>query len=37
MMEQGVGKRLNGERGSLSHRNLDSQDPAGVEMITVAT
>ena len=32
MMEQGVGKRLNGERGSLSHRNLDSQDPAGVEI-----
>ena len=32
VMEQGVGKRLNGERGSLSHRNLDSQDPAGVEI-----
>ena len=31
-MEQGIGKRLNGERGSLSHRNLDSQDPAGVEI-----
>src|SRR5580704_18757991 len=32
MVEQGVGKRLNGERGSLSHRNLDSQDPTGVEI-----
>src|SRR5450755_1121280 len=32
MMEQGIGKRLDGERGSLSHRNLDSQDPAGVEI-----
>src|SRR5450759_1378911 len=32
MMEQGVGKCLNGECSSLSHRNLDSQDPAGVEI-----
>src|SRR5450759_1563129 len=32
MMEEGVGKRLDGERGSLSHCNLDSQDPAGAEI-----
>ena len=29
LMEQGVGQRLDGERGSLSHRRLD---PAGVEI-----
>src|SRR5260370_7507816 len=32
MMEQGVGKRLDGERGSLSHRHMDSHDPAGPEI-----
>src|ERR1700688_3098242 len=32
MMEQGVGKCLNAKRSSLSHRNLNSQDPAGVKI-----
>src|SRR5271169_4220534 len=32
MMEQGVGKRLDGERGSLSHRHMDPHDPAGPEI-----
>ena len=32
MVEQGARKRLDGERGSLSHRNMDSQDPAGEEI-----
>jgi hypothetical protein len=32
MMEEGVGKRLDGERGSLSHRNMDYHDPAGAEI-----